>query len=73
MQFLKDGVQTVVSKSILCPQHILTMSIPQPQYDPCHEKANILHMQNKGADQHHYFRYMNSRIPLLSKSKMVFS
>ena len=51
-------------------------------FDPHHEKTCFLHMQNKGADQllcnhaadqHLCFRYLESTIPLLSKSKIFCS
>ena len=47
-------------------------------FEPCREKTSILHMPNKGADQLCSnckadqclcFRYIDSKIPLLSKSK----
>ena len=47
-------------------------------YEPCHVKTNVLHMRTQDADQHRdnrkadkrlCFRYIDSTIPLLSKSK----
>ena len=41
-------------------------------YEPPHEKINVLHTlcENNGTDQHLWFRYTYSTIPLLSKSKI---
>ena len=40
--------------------------------EPCHEKTSILHMQKqrRESDQCLYFRYIDSTIPLLSKSEI---
>ena len=40
-------------------------------FEPCHEKTNITHMQKQRRRlQRLCFRYMDSSIPLLSKSKI---